>query len=110
MYFMLLFGYTKCHCGIAIQHNGFWVFHCADALPTNAQFDLTSQWLNRLNIGSHVPRLQAWASSHPKFVCLQVKCGSLSLNNRLPADYQQRGDFFKRIIEISGFIDGIIPP
>jgi hypothetical protein len=46
----------------------------------------------------------------PKFVCLQVKCGSLSLNNRLPADYQQRGDFFKRIIEISGFIDGIIPP
>ncbi len=66
MYFVPLFGHTKGHCGVAIQTNDGWVFHCADALPTNAQFDLTPQWLNRLIIGSHVPRLQALASNHPE--------------------------------------------
>ena len=61
-----LFGHTRGHCGVAIQDNAGWIFHCADALPTNAQFDLTPQWLNRLVIGAHVPRLQAWAAAHPE--------------------------------------------
>jgi glyoxylase-like metal-dependent hydrolase (beta-lactamase superfamily II) len=66
MYLVPLFGHTKGHCGVVIQDNGGWIFHCADALPTNGQFDLTPQWLNRLIIGSHVPRLQALASTHPE--------------------------------------------
>jgi glyoxylase-like metal-dependent hydrolase (beta-lactamase superfamily II) len=66
MYLVPLFGHTKGHCGVVIQNNGGWIFHCADALPTNGQFDLTPQWLSRLVIGSHVPRLQALASTHPE--------------------------------------------
>ena len=65
MYLVPLFGHTRGHCGVAIQDDNRWLFHCADALPTNAQFDLTPQWLNRLVLGPHVPRLQAWASAHP---------------------------------------------
>ena len=38
---------------------------CADALPTNAEFDLTPQWLNRLMIGPHVSHLRAFAAAHP---------------------------------------------
>lgn len=66
MFLVPLFGHTRGHCGVAVQDEGRWVFHCADALPTNAQFDITPQWLNRLVLGPHVPRLRAWSSSHPE--------------------------------------------
>jgi glyoxylase-like metal-dependent hydrolase (beta-lactamase superfamily II) len=66
MYFVPLFGHTRGHCGVAVEDREGWVFHCADALPTNAQFDITPSWLNRLVLGPHVPRLQAWASAHPE--------------------------------------------
>jgi glyoxylase-like metal-dependent hydrolase (beta-lactamase superfamily II) len=64
MYLVPLFGHTKGHCGVAVQVDGGWIFNCADALPTNAQFDLTPQWLNRLVLGSHIPRLRALAATH----------------------------------------------
>lgn len=66
MYFVPLFGHTRGQCGVAIQDGDGWVFQCADALPTNAQFDITPNWLNRMVIGPHVPRIQAWASEHPE--------------------------------------------
>jgi glyoxylase-like metal-dependent hydrolase (beta-lactamase superfamily II) len=66
MYLIPLFGHTRGHCGVALEDGDGWLFHCADALPTNAQFDITPGWLNRLVIGPHVPRLQAWASAHPE--------------------------------------------
>jgi glyoxylase-like metal-dependent hydrolase (beta-lactamase superfamily II) len=70
MYLVPLFGHTKGHCGVVVKYNSGWIFNCADALPTNAQFDLTPTWLNRLIIGSHVPRLQAFASTHPEVLML----------------------------------------
>lgn len=66
MYLVPLFGHTRGHCGVVIQVNDGWIFQCADAFPTNAQFDLTPAWLNRLAIGAHVPRLQALAAAHPE--------------------------------------------
>jgi glyoxylase-like metal-dependent hydrolase (beta-lactamase superfamily II) len=70
MYLVPLFGHTHGHCGVAIQDDEgaqqHWLFQCADALPVNARFDLTPQWLNRLAIGPHVPRLRALAESHPE--------------------------------------------
>jgi glyoxylase-like metal-dependent hydrolase (beta-lactamase superfamily II) len=66
MYLVPLFGHTRGHCGVAIQDGDGWLFQCADALPTNAEFDLTPGWLNRLVIGPHVPRLREWASRHPE--------------------------------------------
>jgi glyoxylase-like metal-dependent hydrolase (beta-lactamase superfamily II) len=66
MYLVPLFGHTRGHCGVAVQDREGWVFHCADALPANAEFDITPSWLNRLVLGPHVPRLRAWASAHPE--------------------------------------------
>jgi glyoxylase-like metal-dependent hydrolase (beta-lactamase superfamily II) len=66
MYLVPLFGHTRGHSGVAIRERNGWLFHCADALPTNAEFNLTPQWLNRLVLGPHVPRLQSWASAHPE--------------------------------------------
>ncbi|MEW6718272.1 MAG: MBL fold metallo-hydrolase [Chloroflexota bacterium] len=66
MYLVPLFGHTRGHCGVAIQDEDGWLFQCADALPANAQFDVTPQWMNRLVLGPHIPQLQAWASFHPE--------------------------------------------
>lgn len=66
MYLIPLFGHTRGHCGVAVQDGDGWLFQCADALPANAQFDLTPAWLNRLVLGPHVPCLRAWTSDHPK--------------------------------------------
>ncbi len=65
MYLIPLFGHTRGHCGVAVRDGDDWIFQCADALPTNAQFDLTPDWLNRPVIGPHVPRLRTWAAGHP---------------------------------------------
>ena len=66
MYLVPLFGHTQGHCGVAVQDHNSWIFNCADALPTNAQFDLTPQWLNRLILGAHVSLIQTWAAAHPE--------------------------------------------
>jgi glyoxylase-like metal-dependent hydrolase (beta-lactamase superfamily II) len=66
MYFIPLFGHTRGHCGVAIKSEKGWVFNCADALPTNAQFDLVPHWIGRLVIGSHVSRIREWSRAHPE--------------------------------------------
>jgi glyoxylase-like metal-dependent hydrolase (beta-lactamase superfamily II) len=65
MYFIPLFGHTRGHCGVAVQDGDGWLFLGADALPTNVQFDILPNWIYRLVIGPHVPRLRAWAEAHP---------------------------------------------
>jgi glyoxylase-like metal-dependent hydrolase (beta-lactamase superfamily II) len=66
MFMVPLFGHTPGHCGIAVRDGVGWLFQSGDALPTDADFDLTPNWLNRLVIGPHVPHLRAWAKSHPE--------------------------------------------
>jgi len=66
MYLVPLFGHTRGHCGVAIRDGDGWLFQCADALPLNTDFDITPQWLNRLVLGPHGPRLEAWRSAHPE--------------------------------------------
>ncbi len=65
MYFIPLFGHTSGHCGVAIREGSGWLFHCADALPANANFDITPAWMNRLVLGPHVPCLRDWAAANP---------------------------------------------
>ncbi len=65
MYLVPLFGHTRGHCGVALRDGEGWIFQCGDALPTNAQFDLTPGWLNRLVLGKHVAEIQRWAEQHP---------------------------------------------
>lgn len=66
MYLVPLFGHTRGHCGVAVEDQDGWVFNCADAIPTNADFQITPGWVNRLVLGRHVPLLQAWAAEHPE--------------------------------------------
>jgi glyoxylase-like metal-dependent hydrolase (beta-lactamase superfamily II) len=66
MYLIPLFGHTRGHCGVALQDGDSWLLQCADALPTNAQFDLLPEPLSRLALGPHIPRLRRWATDHPE--------------------------------------------
>lgn len=66
IYLIPLCGHTLGHCGIALQDGNGWLFQCADALPTHAQFDLTPDWLNLAFLGPHGPRLRAFAAEHPE--------------------------------------------
>jgi glyoxylase-like metal-dependent hydrolase (beta-lactamase superfamily II) len=61
-----LFGHTRGLCGVAIRDGKGWLLQAGDALPPNAQPDLTPRWLNRLVLGPHVPRLIALAAAHPE--------------------------------------------
>jgi glyoxylase-like metal-dependent hydrolase (beta-lactamase superfamily II) len=61
-----LFGHTSGHCGVVLETESGWLFQAADALPTEARFDLTPDWINRMVIGPHVPRLKAFAIAHPE--------------------------------------------
>jgi glyoxylase-like metal-dependent hydrolase (beta-lactamase superfamily II) len=63
---ILLFGHTRGHCGVAIQDGEGWVFQCGDSLPLSALHDVTPAWLNRLVLGPHGPRMQAFSQAHPE--------------------------------------------
>jgi hypothetical protein len=41
-------------------------FQCAGALPFSTNFSVTPAWVNRVVLGSHGPRLQAFAREHPE--------------------------------------------
>ena len=66
IYMIPLFGHTSGHCGVAIQDGLGWLFQAGDSIPTNAAFDLTPGWLNRMVIGPHVERIKAFAHFHPE--------------------------------------------
>ncbi len=77
IYFVPLFGHTRGHCGVAIREGSGWLFQCGDALPTNANFDITPAWVNRLVLGPHVPHLRDWAAANPD---VRLLAGHLWLN------------------------------
>ena len=66
MYLIPLFGHTQGHCGVAMQTTSGWLFHCADALPINADFHIAPAWLKRMVLGPHVPLLEAFSRLHPE--------------------------------------------
>lgn len=63
-------GHTSGHCGVALQTEGGWIFHCGDAVPVNLQFDFAPVLLYRLTIGPHVPRLKAFKLAHPEITMI----------------------------------------
>jgi glyoxylase-like metal-dependent hydrolase (beta-lactamase superfamily II) len=65
MYLIPLFGHTSGHCGVAVRDGSGWHFHCGDALPVSAGFDLTPPVINRIVIGSHVDPLRSFSREHP---------------------------------------------
>jgi len=65
MYFIPLFGHSRGLCGVAIQTASGWLFHVADA-GVDIENNLAPDWLIRLVLGPHWPRLRAFAKSHPE--------------------------------------------
>jgi protein-S-isoprenylcysteine O-methyltransferase Ste14 len=50
---------------VAIQTERVWV-SMRDALPVNAEFDITPEWLSRIVLGPHLRALRAWSLEHPQ--------------------------------------------
>lgn len=57
-------GHSRGHCGVAIQTNGGWHFHCADAAGDFRK--KIPAWAIRMALGPHEPRLRAFGESHPE--------------------------------------------
>jgi glyoxylase-like metal-dependent hydrolase (beta-lactamase superfamily II) len=65
MWMVPLHGHTRGHCGVAVRTDEGWLFHVADS----AAIELTRQtpeWLVRLVLGPHQPRLRQFAEAHPE--------------------------------------------
>jgi glyoxylase-like metal-dependent hydrolase (beta-lactamase superfamily II) len=65
MWLVPLFGHTRGHCGVAIRVPSGWHFHAGDAVPPGLDVDFP-YWAIRLVLGSHTPRLLAFAAAHPE--------------------------------------------
>jgi glyoxylase-like metal-dependent hydrolase (beta-lactamase superfamily II) len=66
MFLIPLFGHTSGHCGVAIEDGNDWVLQAGDAMPANAEYDVTPNWLNRMVLGKHTQRIQAFSLTHPE--------------------------------------------
>lgn len=65
MYFIPLFGHSRGLCGVAIKTETGWHFHVADA-GVDIVHNIAPDWLIRLALGPHWPRLREFAQSHPE--------------------------------------------
>jgi glyoxylase-like metal-dependent hydrolase (beta-lactamase superfamily II) len=65
MWLVPLFGHSHGHCGVAIQTDSGWLFHVGDAGPMGLD-DYAPDWLIRLTLGPHWPRLREFKNAHPE--------------------------------------------
>jgi glyoxylase-like metal-dependent hydrolase (beta-lactamase superfamily II) len=72
-----LVGHTPGHCGVAIRLGDGWIFHGGDAVPFNMSVDDAPDWLSKLLIGPHVPRIREFMKMHPE---VQVVGSHMSLD------------------------------
>jgi glyoxylase-like metal-dependent hydrolase (beta-lactamase superfamily II) len=76
MWLVPLFGHTRGHCGVAIQTGSGWLFHVADAAPMDLG-EYVPEWLVRLVLGPHTPRLRAFKAAHPE---IRITTGHMRLD------------------------------
>ncbi len=65
MYLIPLFGHSPGMCGLAVKTSSGWHFHAADA-GVDIKNNVAPDWLIRLMLGPHWPRLRTFALSHPE--------------------------------------------
>ncbi len=66
MFLIPLFGHTSGHCGVAIKDGDGWLFQAGDAMPANAEYDVTPAWMNRMVLGKHVERIRKFSLAQPE--------------------------------------------
>ena len=64
MWLVPLFGHTPGHCGVAIRMGDVWYLHAGDAVSPGPVAHVPD-WVERLVLGPHGPRLRAFADAHP---------------------------------------------
>jgi len=72
-----LVGHTPGHSGVALRQGDGWIFHGGDALPFNVAVNDAPDWLSKIFIGPHVPRLREFMNTHPE---VQVVGAHMSLD------------------------------
>jgi glyoxylase-like metal-dependent hydrolase (beta-lactamase superfamily II) len=82
MWLVPLFGHTHGHCGVAVRTPSGWLFHVGDAAPIGFTDD-PPEWLTRLVMGPHTPRLRRFKAAHPE---IRLTTG------HMPLDFFQRSD------------------
>jgi glyoxylase-like metal-dependent hydrolase (beta-lactamase superfamily II) len=61
-----LVGHTPGHSGVAIRQQAGWVFHGGDAVPFNVDLDGIPDWISKLLLGPHIPKIRAFLKTHPE--------------------------------------------
>jgi glyoxylase-like metal-dependent hydrolase (beta-lactamase superfamily II) len=61
-----LTGHTPGLCGVAIRKDTGWILYASDAVPFDMRVDEVPDWISRLLIGPHVPRIRAFMKAHPE--------------------------------------------
>ena len=61
-----LVGHSPGHAGVAVGDGDGWVFHAGDAMPFDMKMDEAPDWLSRLLIGPHVPRIREFIKATPE--------------------------------------------
>jgi glyoxylase-like metal-dependent hydrolase (beta-lactamase superfamily II) len=65
MWMVPLYGHTPGHSGVAVRTGEGWLFHVADSAGIELTHR-TPEWLVRLFLGPHQPRLRRFAAAHPE--------------------------------------------
>lgn len=66
MWLVPLVGHTPGHSGFAICHEKGWILHAGDAVPFDVKVEEVPDWISRLAIGPHVPRMRELMKKHPE--------------------------------------------
>lgn len=61
-----LAGHTPGLCGVAIRKEDGWVLYGSDAVPFDMKVNEVPDWVSRLIIGPHVPRIREFMKGHPE--------------------------------------------
>ena len=65
MWMVPLHGHSRGHCGIAIRDGEGWLFHVGDSAAVEFSPE-APEWLVRLVLGPHQPRLRRFGGAHPE--------------------------------------------
>ena len=61
-----LTGHTTGHMAVAVKQDQAWVMHGGDAVPFNAMMEGPPDWLSKILLGPHIPRIRKFIETNPQ--------------------------------------------